>query len=113
MTPGGSFANFMGLELARFRAHPEANTKGLYGMKPMKVLTSEVSHYSMKKGMILIGGGTQNIIYIKTDEAGRMIPSELERVIKAEIDAGNEVMLVNSTVGTTVEGSIDPITEIG
>lgn len=89
MTPGGSFANFMGLELARFRAHPEANVKGIYGLKPMKVLTSDVSHYSMKKGMILTGAGTQNLIYIKTDYAGRMIPEELEKVIQREIEAGN------------------------
>ena len=40
MTPGGSFANFMGLQMARFRAHPEANKKGLYGLRPLKIMTS-------------------------------------------------------------------------
>jgi glutamate/tyrosine decarboxylase-like PLP-dependent enzyme len=74
MTPGGSFANFMGLLLARFKAHPEANSKGLYGLKPMKILTSEVSHYSIKKGMILIGMGTENLIYVKTDKNRKIIP---------------------------------------
>jgi hypothetical protein len=34
----------------------------------------------------------------------------LEKAIKKEIDAGNEVIMVNSTVGTTVEGNIDPVT---
>jgi sulfinoalanine decarboxylase/sulfinoalanine decarboxylase/aspartate 1-decarboxylase len=63
--------------MARFKAHPEVNTKGLYGMRPMKFLTSEVSHYSVKKGVILIGGGTDNIVYVKTDSIGRMIPAEL------------------------------------
>lgn len=58
MTPGGSFANFMALLLARFRKHPESNTKGLYGMKPQKVFTSEMCHYSIKKGVILCGTGT-------------------------------------------------------
>ncbi len=82
MTPGGSFANFMGLQMARFKAHPEANKKGLYGLKPMKIMTSEVSHYSIKKGMILVGGGTDNIVYVKADASGRMIASELEKAIK-------------------------------
>ena len=110
MTPGGSFANFMGLMMARYRAHPEANSKGLYGLKPMKIVTSDVSHYSIKKGTILIGLGTDNIVYVKTDPNGRMIPSELEKAIKLEVDAGNEIIMVNSTVGTTVEGNIDPVT---
>lgn len=74
MTPGGSFANFMALLLARFRKHPESNTKGLYGMKPQKVFTSEVCHYSIKKGVILCGTGTENIVYVKSDSNRRMIP---------------------------------------
>lgn len=110
MTPGGSFANFMGLQMARFRAHPEVNSKGLYGLAPMKVITSDVSHYSIKKGMLLIGAGTDNIVFVKTDPNGRMIPVELEKTIQAELDAGNEIIMVNSTVGTTVEGNIDPAT---
>lgn len=69
-----------------------------------------MSHYSIKKGIILCGTGTQNIVYVKTDSNRRMIPEELDKAIQKEIDQGNEVMMVNSTVGTTVEGSIDPIT---
>lgn len=69
-----------------------------------------MSHYSIKKGIILCGTGTQNIVYVKTNSNRRMIPEELDKAIQKEIDQGNEVMMVNSTVGTTVEGSIDPIT---
>lgn len=82
MTPGGSFANFMGLVLARFRNHPEAHLQGLYGIKPQKVFTSEVSHYSIKKGVVLCGTGTQNIVYVKTDDNRRMIPEELDKAIQ-------------------------------
>lgn len=67
MTPGGSFANFMALLMARFRKHPESHAKGLYGLKPMKVFTSDVSHYSVKKGVVLCGTGTDNIVYVKSD----------------------------------------------
>lgn len=86
MTPGGSFANFMGLVLARFRNHPEAHLQGLYGIKPQKVFTSEVSHYSIKKGVVLCGTGTQNIVYVKTDANRRMIPEELDKAIQKELD---------------------------
>jgi len=53
--------------MARYRSHPESNAKGLYGLKPMKVFTSDVSHYSVKKGVILCGTGTDNIVYVKSD----------------------------------------------
>lgn len=58
MTPGGSFANFMGILMSKFKLHPESNQKGIYGMKPLKIFTSEMSHYSIKKGVILCGTGT-------------------------------------------------------
>jgi glutamate/tyrosine decarboxylase-like PLP-dependent enzyme len=67
MTPGGSFANFMGLLLSRHKLLPETKTKGLYGTKILKVFTSDVSHYSIKKGVVLCGFGTDNIVSVKTD----------------------------------------------
>jgi len=38
-----------------------------------------------------------------------MIPEELEKAIRLEIEAGNIPLMVNATVGTTVEGNIDPV----
>jgi len=67
MTPGGSFANFMGLLLARHKLVPDAKTKGMYGCKPLKVFTSDVSHYSIKKGVVLLGIGCDNIVNVKSD----------------------------------------------
>jgi glutamate/tyrosine decarboxylase-like PLP-dependent enzyme len=67
MTPGGSFANFMALVIARHRLLPEVKSAGLYGCKPLKIFTSEVAHYSIKKGVMLCGSGLDNIVYVKTD----------------------------------------------
>ncbi len=72
MTPGGSFANIMGIQIARSSAFPEIKKKGTKNLPQMKVITSDVSHYSIKKGAILLGIGTDNIILTKTDELGRM-----------------------------------------
>ena len=81
MTPGGSMANFMGIHVSRKKLHPDFNKKGLYNCKPMKIFTSDVSHYSLEKGANLCGIGTDNIVKVKTDQARRMIPSELAKAI--------------------------------
>lgn len=41
-----------------------------------------------------------------------MIPSELERLVKAQYEMGNRPYFVNCTCGTTVLGSFDPINPI-
>jgi glutamate decarboxylase len=37
----------------------------------------------------------------------------LAKAIEEEIKNGNDPLVVNTTIGTTVEGNIDPMTEIG
>lgn len=49
---------------------------------------------------------------MKTDELGRMIPSDLERAIKEAKSQGHLPFFVNATCGTTVLGAIDPLSEI-
>jgi glutamate decarboxylase len=41
-----------------------------------------------------------------------MIPSELNRLIRRDLSAGKTPFFVNSTAGTTVTGSYDPINDI-
>ena len=43
---------------------------------------------------------------------GRMIPSELERLINERLELGHRPYFVNSTQGTTVVGAFDPIQPI-
>lgn len=40
MTPGGSFANFMGIMIARHKLIPLSKNTGMYGSKPLKIFTS-------------------------------------------------------------------------
>lgn len=65
MTPGGSFGNWMGMQMARHRKFPEAKTKGIQGLPKMKLLTSAQSHFSIEKGAILEGFGTENVVKVK------------------------------------------------
>lgn len=55
-TPGGSFANFMSITTSRYHLDSAYKTKGNNG-KPLKIFTSETSHYSMKKGAHFCGIG--------------------------------------------------------
>ncbi len=73
-TPGGSFANFMAITTSRYAAKPSSKAKG-NGSQHLKIFTSETSHYSMKKGAHFCGIGEENVVYVKADENGRMIPS--------------------------------------
>ena len=74
MTPGGSFGNIMAIRVSRYHAFPEVKEKGIQHLPPLKILVSDVSHYSLKKGANLAGLGTNSLVPVKTDEIGRMIP---------------------------------------
>ena len=59
-----------------------------------------------------MGFGTENLIGVKTDEFGCMIPEELEKAVKKCIEDGKEPLYVGATAGTTVLGSFDPLNPI-
>jgi len=110
--PGGTFASLYALTTSRFHKFPNVKFEGVNNLPQMNVFTSELSQCSMEKGAMVLGIGTNNIITIKTDERGRMIPSNLEEKIKICIDKGHVPMMINSTMGTTVFGANDPFEEI-
>ncbi|XP_060554593.1 acidic amino acid decarboxylase GADL1-like, partial [Ruditapes philippinarum] len=111
--PGGSMGNMYGMNVARYAKFPEIKTDGLYAVKkPLCIFTSEKCHYSVTKSAALMGIGMNNIIFVKSDKIGKMIPDELERQIKEANEKGYEPFFVNATAGTTVLGAYDPLDEI-
>ena len=56
-----------------------------------------------------MGLGTDNVIKIKTDSTGRMIPEELKLAINKTLEEGKVPMMVNATSGTTVCGAYDDL----
>lgn len=85
---------------------------GIWNMKKMVVFTSEESHYSIQKMSSLLGIGEDNVIEIKTDDIGRMIPDDLEKQITEQISQGHTPLAVVATMGTTVRGAFDPLEAI-
>uniref|UniRef100_A0A8C4P0W7 Glutamate decarboxylase 1 n=1 Tax=Dicentrarchus labrax TaxID=13489 RepID=A0A8C4P0W7_DICLA len=111
-SPGGAISNMYSVMIARYKFFPEVKTKGMAAAPRLILFTSEHSHYSIKKASAALGFGTENLILLRTDERGRVIPADLEaKVIEAK-QKGYVPMFVNATAGTTVYGAFDPINEI-
>ncbi|KAK5923704.1 hypothetical protein CgunFtcFv8_000649 [Champsocephalus gunnari] len=110
--PGGSTSNMFAMNLARYRLFPEVKSQGLWAVPRLTIFTSAESHYSVKKGAAFLGIGTDNIIEVKVDEGGRIIPEDLDEKIKLTKSQGAVPLLVSCTSGTTVRGAFDPLDRI-
>lgn len=137
--PGGSASNSTSMVIARNTMFPETKAKGNGGYR-FVVFTSVHGHYSVEKSAILCGFGSEAVLQIPVDQAGRMVVSgrssprdpsvvrkpgvqiinpisfpgtiELEAaIIKAKAE-GYTPFYVNAGAGTTVLGSYDPFPEI-
>ena len=107
---GGSMCNFMALVIARDKKNPKSKHTG--NTDKLICYSSENSHYSMGKNSSFVGIGRDNVRYIKTNNKGEMIPSEIADQVEKDIENGFTPFFINATVGTTVMGAIDPISEI-
>lgn len=117
-TSGGSQSNLSGLLLARDWF---CNEKLLWDVKKyglpenfrkLRMYSSEVSHFSMEKSCHLMGMGYDAVVKVPVDQAMKMDTAKLEKLIQADLAAGNLPFCVAATVGTTDFGSIDPLIEL-
>tara|TARA_Y100001970_G_scaffold244726_1_gene311154 strand:+ start:2405 stop:3802 length:1398 start_codon:yes stop_codon:yes gene_type:complete len=109
---GGSNGNFLAMLAARHKKLPDAMSKGIFGASRLTAFVSKDSHYSIPKAAVQLGLGTDGIVYVDVDNDGRMIPSDLERLVLKSIENNELPFFVGATAGTTVRGSFDPITPI-
>ncbi|XP_043501551.1 cysteine sulfinic acid decarboxylase-like [Polistes fuscatus] len=103
--PGGSFANGTAINLGRFSFRCE--NKDLMA-KPI-LFASEDAHYSVSKWANLCN---VNVVFVKTDDLGRMSIDDLKTSIRQEQEKGSSLFMVFATAGTTVLGAFDPLIEI-
>lgn len=59
-----------------------------------------------------MGLGLENVVKVKTNRFGQMIPAELETAIKQTRQEGKIPLIVNATAGTTVLGAFDDLEAI-
>jgi glutamate/tyrosine decarboxylase-like PLP-dependent enzyme len=84
------------------------------GFSGVSVFVSARSHYSLKGKLANVSGiGSDQVISVKADGSGRMDPDDLEAKIKESITKGRKPIAILATAGTTEEGAIDPLREIG
>ena len=108
---GGSAGNASSIVIARNTIYPETKTQGL-GNYRFTLFTSAHGHYSLEKAAQMYGFGSDSIISVPVDRDGKMIPSELDRLINESRQKGQTPFYVNATAGTTVTGSYDPLNAI-
>ncbi|KAF7883066.1 hypothetical protein EAF00_011555 [Botryotinia globosa] len=110
-TQGGSASNTTSMIIARNTLFPDTKQNG-NGNHQFVLFTSAHGHYSLEKAAQMCGLGSNNVIPVPVDPQGRMIPSELDSLIKKSISESKTPFYVNATAGTTIYGSYDPFTEI-
>lgn len=108
MVTGGSNANLISMLCARHKFFPEAKYQGL-GHNKLVAFTSDQAHFSWLKAVNVLGIGMDNLIKVKSDAKGRIIPQELALAIKESYDRGQTPFFVATTSGTSVLGAFDPV----
>ncbi len=118
LTSGGTQSNYMGLLLARdaflkSRFQWSAQKRGLPAQAAhMRVLCSEVAHFTVEKSAVQLGLGTDAVVRVAVDDEFRMRPESLRTLLDGMRDQGLLPFAVVATAGTTDFGSVDPLTEI-
>ena len=110
--PGGSNGNLLAMLAARQKKVPETMKKGLFKSPELTLFVSKDSHYSMVKSAIQLGIGMDNVVKVDTDSEGKMLVSDLERLIKKSIGKKQKPFFVGATSGSTVRGSFDSLKDI-
>ncbi|KAL4692154.1 hypothetical protein H8959_015964, partial [Pygathrix nigripes] len=117
----GSISNLCGILVAHYKQYPEIKTKGMTALPCIVLFVSE--QVSIKSTAIF-GSGIDNVIEVKCDERGKMIPAELEKNIlqaKKKIYCQNDSVFfitratpfcICATAGSTVYGAFDPLPDI-
>ncbi len=78
----------------------------------LRVYCSEHAHSSVDKAMAIAGLGKNNLVKIAVDKTFALIPSELDKEIRKDIEAGLTPLMVVAAIGTTSTTAIDPLAQI-
>ncbi|MGW8435675.1 pyridoxal phosphate-dependent decarboxylase family protein [Nocardiopsis sp. NPDC055879] len=111
-TSGGSQSNLQALSMARDETHRREGGRLADLLPRMRVLTSEVGHFSVAKSAALLGMGYESVISVACDDRRRMRPDALAAELRRCRSEGLLPIAVVATAGTTDFGSIDPLPQI-
>ena len=109
---GGSNANLVAMFSARNKVLPESRFEGYDRNEKLTAFVNEQAHYSFETAANILGIGAKNVIKVKSDKNGKLIPEELEKEIVASIQRGEKPFFAAATCATTLLGAYDPIDEM-
>lgn len=99
---GGSLSNLMALVVAR-------QQRGLLGVQDALVFCSADAHVSIAKALAVMGLPPSALRPVPVDGSGCLQVDQLALQLDAAKAAGQPVLAVVATAGTTVRGAIDPL----
>lgn len=76
---------------------------------PPVLVAPETHHYCFEKALDILGLGSASLVPVGVDKHFRVIPDELESTLDRIDREGRHVLAVVGVVGSTEEGSVDPI----
>jgi len=110
VTSGGSWANLVGLAMARVRcAGWNVRAHGCAGHDPLTAYTSEEAHSCFDRSVELMGVGRELLRKIPTDSGFRVRPDLLEDAIQNDLEAGFRPFCVVGQAGTINTGAVDDL----
>jgi len=110
MTTGGSWANLVGLAVARVRhAGWEVRMEGLAGHPTLVAYVSEEGHSCLDKSMELLGIGRNQLRKIPVGSDYRIQVEALEEAIKTDRAANLQPFCIIGNAGTVNTGAVDPL----
>ncbi len=109
---GGSNANLIAMLSARNKALPESRFEGYDRNQKLVAFVNEQAHYSFETAANVLGIGAKNVIKVKADKSGKLIPAELQKEIENALKRGEKPFFVAATCATTLLGAYDPIDEM-
>jgi glutamate/tyrosine decarboxylase-like PLP-dependent enzyme len=109
---GCQMAHFTCLAAARnavlHRAGWDVEANGLLGAPELRVIAGEQCHVTVPVACRMLGLGGERIETVATDDQGRMLPGDLERVLAQS----SGPTIVCTQVGEVNTGAFDPLSDI-
>jgi L-2,4-diaminobutyrate decarboxylase len=112
-THGGSAGNLTALLAARQACTPyDVWEEGYQAPLDLCIVTSDQTHYSVRRSAQILGLGARNVLVVPTDERFRMRVDLLESALTRAGIQGRRVLAVVASAGSTATGAIDPLDAI-
>ncbi len=115
LTSGGSGGNLTGLLAARQHKsgydiwERGSCSKSAPQTRPLAVMVSSESHYSIARAVKIMGWGQQGIVKIPVNQQRQIDPNALEETYQKAIQEGKQVVAVVANACTTSTGTYDPL----